>query len=589
MENSKKKKKGLARCLELASDRKGLVILSAVFSSLAATASFIPYYAIYCVISGICANYPDLDVGTLKMFGILAVLGIIGNILLYFLAILCSHLAAFGTLYDLRINFARHITSIPLGYHMTIGSGKLRKIMEDNIESIEGFIAHQFPDFVASVVSPIVMAVILFIVDWRFGLASFAGVILAFVAEFIGFGSGKMKENMNKYQSALEDMNNASVEYVRGMAVLKAFNQSATSFVKLKSAIASYTEWVLKFSLGWQNCMPAFTTIINNIYLVIVPVGILTGVNSSDYKSHAVKFIFYLTFAPAIAGILNKIMYISESFTQIDGNVERMDEILSIGKIPEVQVSDHSEGNEVVFDHVVFSYDKKKVLDDVSFSCKPGRLTALVGPSGGGKSTCANLISRFWDVDEGSIRIGGADIRKLTNKDLTDKVSFVYQEVFLFKQSIEDNIKMGRPDASREEVISAAKAAQCHEFIMGLKDGYDTVLGQDGVYLSGGEKQRISIARAILKDSPVIVLDEATAFSDPENEYLIRKALDSLTEGKTVIMIAHRLSTVIDADKIIVMDGGKKVEEGTHDELLKAGGRYKTMWDSYNEACNWKI
>lgn len=599
MSNTKSKKTksktGLARCMELASDRKGLIFLSALLSSLAAIASFIPYIAVYFMIREILNVFPDLvqlDMGRIMNYGWLALAGIVANILLYFLAIFSSHIAAFGTLYDLKVLFADHIAKIPLGYHLTIGSGRLRKIMDENIESVEGFIAHQFPDFVASITAPIVMVIILFVVDWRFGLASLAGIILAFIAEFIGFGSGAMKENMGKYQKASEEMNNASVEYVRGMSVVKAFNQTASSFKKLQEAISGYTEWVLKFSLGWQNCMPAFTTIINNIYLILVPVGILIGSNTSNFKEFSMKFIFYLLFVPAIAGVLNKIMYISESFMQIDGNVARMDEILNIPEMPETANPQKPQGEDVVFDHVSFTYtgnNEEKALESVSFAAKQGQITAIVGPSGGGKSTIANLISRFWDVTDGKITIGGVDLRDMAQNDLMRQVSFVFQDIFLFKQSILDNIRMGNRNATEEQVIAAAKAAQCHEFISKLPEGYHTVVGTKGVHLSGGERQRIAIARAIIKDSPIIVLDEATAFSDPENEYLIQKAFEKLMQNKTVIIIAHRLSTIRNADKIIVMEKGQIVESGKHDDLVAAGGRYFQMWNHYTEAINWKL
>lgn len=599
MSNTKSKKTksktGLARCMELASDRKGLIFLSALLSSLAAIASFIPYIAVYFMIREILNVFPDLvqlDMGRIMNYGWLALAGIVANILLYFLAIFSSHIAAFGTLYDLKVLFADHITKIPLGYHLTIGSGRLRKIMDENIESVEGFIAHQFPDFVASITAPIVMVIILFVVDWRFGLASLAGIILAFIAEFIGFGSGAMKENMGKYQKASEEMNNASVEYVRGMSVVKAFNQTASSFKKLQEAISGYTEWVLKFSLGWQNCMPAFTTIINNIYLILVPVGILIGSNTSNFKEFSMKFIIYLLFVPAIAGVLNKIMYISESFMQIDGNVARMDEILNIPEMPETANPQKPQGEDVVFDHVSFTYtgnNEEKALESVSFAAKQGQITAIVGPSGGGKSTIANLISRFWDVTDGKITIGGVDLRDMAQNDLMRQVSFVFQDIFLFKQSILDNIRMGNRNATEEQVIAAAKAAQCHEFISKLPEGYHTVVGTKGVHLSGGERQRIAIARAIIKDSPIIVLDEATAFSDPENEYLIQKAFEKLMQNKTVIIIAHRLSTIRNADKIIVMEKGQIVESGKHDDLVAAGGRYFQMWNHYTEAINWKL
>lgn len=595
--NSKgaKPKTGLARCMELASDRKGVIILAAVLSSLAAIASFIPYIGVYFMIRSIIGVFPDLgrlDMGRVMSYGWMALAGILANILLYFLAIFSSHMAAFGTLYDLKVLFADHITKIPLGYHLTIGSGRLRKIMDENIESVEGFIAHQFPDFVASVTAPIVMVILLLAVDWRFGLASLVGILLAFAVEFIGFGSGAMKENMAKYQKASEEMNNASVEYVRGMSVVKAFNQTASSFNKLQEAISGYTEWVLKFSLGWQNCMPAFTTIINNIYLLLVPVGILMGSNTSDFTEFAMKFIFYLLFVPAVAGVLNKIMYISESFMQIDGNVARMDEILNLPEMPETSHPQKPKGEDVAFDHVSFTYtgnNEEKALEDVTFTAKQGQITGIVGPSGGGKSTIANLISRFWDVSEGKITIGGVDIRDMAQEELMHQVSFVFQDVFLFKQSILDNIRMGNENATEEQVIVAAKAAQCHDFISKLPDGYHTVVGTKGVHLSGGERQRIAIARAVIKDSPIIVLDEATAFSDPENEYLIQKAFEKLMEGKTVIIIAHRLSTIRNADKIIVMEKGHLMERGKHDELVSAGGRYAQMWEHYTEAINWKI
>ena len=599
MSNAKSKqakpKTGLARCMELASDRKGLVFLAAVLSSLAAIASFIPYIAVYFMIRSIIGVFPNLDqldMGMVMNYGWLALAGIVANILLYFLAIFSSHMAAFGTLYELKVLFADHITKIPLGYHLTIGSGRLRKIMDENIESVEGFIAHQFPDFVASITAPIVMVIILLAVDWRFGLASLVGIILAFVAEFIGFGSGEMKENMGKYQKALEEMNNASVEYVRGMSVVKAFNQTASSFKKLKEAITGYTEWVLKFSLGWQNCMPAFTTIINNVYLILVPVGILIGSRSDDFAGFAMTFIFYLLFVPAISGVLNKIMYISESFMQIDGNVARMDEILNIPEMPETSHPKKPTNDDVAFKDVSFSYTgdiHEKALENVSFVAKQGQITAIVGPSGGGKSTIANLISRFWDVTEGCIRIGGVDIRKIPQAELMRQVSFVFQDTFLFKQSILDNIRMGNPTASEAQVIEAAKAAQCHDFIEKLPDGYHTMIGASGIRLSGGERQRIAIARAIIKDAPIIVLDEATAFSDPENEYLIQKAFEKLIQNKTVIMIAHRLSTIRNADQILVMEHGQLIEQGTHDTLMERQGKYTQMWNSYMESISWKI
>lgn len=589
----KKAKTGLARCMELAKNKKGLIILSTILSSLSGIASFVPYLAIYYIIGEILTAYPNLqalDRITVMNYGWIALGGIAANILLYFLAIFCSHIAAFGTLYELKVYFANHITRIPLGYHLTIGSGRMRKIMDENIESVEGFIAHQLPDFVAALTAPIVMVVVLFAVDWRFGLASFLGIIFAFIVQFMGYGTGEMKTNMANYQEALGEMTNASVEYVRGMSVIKAFNHTADSFERLKKAINKYTEWVLKFSLGWQNFMPAFTTIINNIYLILIPVGILIGLNTTDYKSFVMTFLFYLVYTPAIAGILNKIMYVSESFMQINGNVEGMDEVLNIPVLPDAKEPKKPVNDNVEFQNVSFSYNGNDMaLSNVSFKAFQGKCTAIVGSSGGGKSTIANLISRFWDTTEGSIMIGGVDIRHISHEELTKHISFVFQNTFLFKQSILDNIRIGRQDAAKEEVIEAAKAAQCHDFIMKLPKGYDTVIGTKGIHLSGGERQRIAIARAILKDAPILVLDEATAFSDSENEYLIQKAFEHLMDGKTVIMIAHRLSTITKADQILVVKEGKLVESGTHEQLLQKKGQYTNMWEYYTQSLDWRI
>lgn len=589
-----KKKTGMARCLELASKHKGLVFISGILATLAAVCSFLPYLSIYFIMRELIGVFPDMvnaNMTVILRYGWLALAGIAGNVILYFCALMCSHLAAFGTLYELKLAFANHITEIPLGYHLTIGSGRMRKIMDENIESIEKFIAHQFPDFVASLVAPLVLVILLLAIDWRYGVVSLLGIILAFVVQFLGF-NGNAKEKMHHYQVAQEDMNSASVEYIRGMPEIKAFNQTADSFRRLSKSITDYTSFVLEYAMGWQNCMPGFTTIIHSIYLLLIPVGIFIGMGTGDYRSYSLTFIFYLVLVPAISGVLNKIMYISESFTQIDGNVERLEEILSISALPDQDGGTAEQGHNIEFDHVSFSYGTDtsvKALNSVSFMARQGEVTAIVGPSGGGKSTIANLVSRFWDVTEGCIRIGGVDIRKIPQAELMRQVSFVFQDTFLFRQSILDNIRMGNPAASKAQVIEAAKAAQCHDFIEKLPDGYHTMIGAAGIRLSGGERQRIAIARAIIKDAPIIVLDEATAFSDPENEYLIQKAFEKLIKNKTVIMIAHRLSTIRNADQILVMEHGQLIEQGTHDTLMEQQGKYAQMWSSYMESISWKI
>jgi len=590
-----KPKTGTARLMELAATKKPLIIGAVILSALASIASFVPYIAIYLIVREILIALPGmaaLDSTLVIRYGWLAFAGVVGNILLYFGALACSHLAAFGTLYELKVNFASHLAKVPLGFHVMIGSGKLRKIMDENIEKVEEFIAHQLPDLAAALVAPVVMAVILLTVDWRFGLAAMLGVVIAFVVQLAMYGNKGSKVMMDKYQKALEDMNNASVEYIRGIAVVKAFKQTVYSFRRLHSTIKAYTSMVIPYTLSWESSFSGFVALVNNIYLFVVPVGILVGMRSADYAGFAGTLIFYLLFTPAIASILMKVMYVNGNVMWIIGGVEAMDAILAEPELPQPEHPKTVSEYGIEFCDVKFSYDKDKeteALSGVSFMARQGEITAIVGPSGGGKSTIAHLIPRFFDVTGGSIRIGGVDVREMNTAYLMERVSFVFQDVFLFKQSVADNIRMGNGGATDEQVVAAARAAQCHEFIMKLPDGYNTVIGTRGVHLSGGERQRIAIARAIVKDSPIVVLDEATAFADPENEHLIQKAFETLMKNKTVVMIAHRLSTVHGANNIVVVDGGKVVEQGTHEALLRAGGKYRDMWHTYTETASWSM
>ncbi len=595
--NSKKDNKpktGMKRLLEITAMKKPLVIASAVLSALAAVASFIPYIAIYYIVTEIMGVYPDfanLELQKVLGFGWLALGGIVLNILLYFAALMCSHLAAFSTLYQLKVNFASHLARVPLGFHVLVGSGKLRKIMDENIEKIEGFIAHQLPDIVASFVAPVVMLTLLLAVDWRLGLSAVAGIVLALVIQIRAYGNDGARKMMEKYQDALEDMNNASVEYVRGITVVKAFGQTVYSLRRMHDAIKAYTQMVIPYTLSWENFMSAFTTVVNNIYLFLVPAGIAISLSTADYAGFASTFVFYLIFVPSIATILMKLMYVSSSGMQITGGVERMDEILAEPPLPRTKSPKTISRYSIVFDGVSFTYSgqAEEALSDVSFEAEQGNITAIVGPSGGGKSTIAHLIPRFFDVSAGRILIGGVDVRDMSSEYLMENVSFVFQDVFLFKQSIMENIRLGNRDATDEQVIAAAKAAQCHDFIEKLPNRYHTVIGTMGVHLSGGERQRIAIARAIVKDSPIIILDEATAFSDPENEHLIQRAFEKLMHGKTVIMIAHRLSTIRSAGNIIVMDQGRVVEQGRHEALIEKEGKYFDMWRMYTKTLTWKM
>ncbi len=589
------KKTGTSRLLELAATKKGYIISAVILSSLASVASFIPYIAIFKVVDNIMRAMPDLSSANFDLlirYGWSAFAGVMLNILLYFGALACSHLAAFGTLYQLKLNFASHLAKVPLGFHVIIGSGKLRKIMDENIEKVEEFIAHQLPDTVAAFVAPFVMIIILVTVDWRLGLAAMAGVAVAFIMQFHMYGNDGSKKMMQKYTASIEDMNNAAVEYVRGISVVKAFKQTVYSFRRLHDTIKAYTSMVIPYTLSWENSFSAFVTLINNIYLFVLLVGILIGKNAVNTENFISTFVFYLLFVPAISSTLMKVMYVSSNSMRIITGVEAMDKLLDEPELMQpVNAKINSDFN-INFDNVVFSYNKDEettALNGVSFEARQGEVTAIVGPSGGGKSTIAHLIPRFFDVDKGKIRIGGIDVRDMTANYLMENVSFVFQDVFLFKQSVMDNIRMSNPHADIKQVIQAAKAAQCHDFIERLPKGYDTVIGTRGIHLSGGEKQRIAIARAIIKDAPIVVLDEATAFSDPENEHLIQKAFKKLMKNKTVIIIAHRLSTVVSADNIVVVNDGKVQEQGRHDELIKKKGKYYEMWQIYNKASNWKI
>lgn len=517
-----KPKKGLPRLMELAMTQKAPMVGGMILSALATVASFLPYLAIYFIIQEIVGAYPDfstLDVSKVLGYGGLALGGVLLNVLLYTASVALSHIAAYGTLYQCKIDYVSHITKLPLGYHLKMGSGKLRKIMDDNIESLEGFIAHDLPNMISAFVAPVVMLVLVFAVDWRFGLATFVGIIVSFLVYGVTSGGNKTKKLMEDYQTSLEDMSNASVEYIRGITVVKAFRQTAFSFKRLHDSIKNYTKTVIPYSLSQELMTAAFTAALNGIYLFIVPVGIWIGSSTNNYQAFVASFIFYLIFVPAIASILMKVLYASVNAMQVGNAVERMDQVLAEPEIPEKTTSKKPITYDVVYDNVTFSYtedDTNVALQSVSFTAPQGKITAIVGPSGGGKSTIASLLPRFYDVEQGAIRIGGIDIRDMSTSDLMDTVSFVFQDNFLFKQSILDNIRMGRPNATEEEVIAATKAAQCHDFISELPEGYQTVFGEGGVKLSGGQIQRIAIARAIVKNAPILVLDEATSFSDPE-------------------------------------------------------------------------
>jgi ATP-binding cassette subfamily B protein len=592
------RKTGMARLWELALRKKALVITSCFLSVLSVALSFTPFIAVYYLIRELVIHFADpvgLNTPYMIRLGLLAAGGAAAAVFFNFIALMCSHVAAFTTLYDLKLEFTRHIAALPLGFHTENSTGKLRKIVDENIEKLEGFIAHQLPDLAGSFVMPVFTLVILFAFDWRLGLASFVPVVAAYLIQVISMSDKKAQVFVNKYQNSLEDMNNAAVEYVRGISVVKAFNQTIYSFRKFYAVIREYGEFVFKYTTSFEIPMTFFMVIINHVYLFLLPVIILFSGGaggSAEYAAFAMTALFYLIFSVSLSTPFTKLMYVSQNGKMILNSIERMDQVLDTPPLAETAVPKTADEYSVDFDRVTFTYNgegESVALRDVSFTARQGEVTAMVGPSGSGKSTLAHLIPRFYEVTEGAVKIGGVDIRDMSSEYLMSLVSFVFQDVFLFKQSIIDNILIGNKDAGPDAAIAAAKAAQCHDFVEKLPQGYDTVIGTKNIHLSGGERQRIVIARAILKNAPIIVLDEATAFADPENEQKIQKSFEELMKNKTVIIIAHRLSTVRGADKIVVIDRGRLVEEGVHDTLVKARGRYSRMWEQYTGAMKWTL
>ncbi|MFV0528345.1 MAG: ABC transporter ATP-binding protein [Lachnospiraceae bacterium] len=590
--NTQQKQPGL---MSLAGQKRVLLTISGIIAIVGTLLSFAPYLGIYAIVREILMHIDDLSKASVPMLMQIAVVVLIATtagLLCSFVANLISHKAAFHVVHDLRMRFARHIAKLPMGFHTANSTAKIRKTMNENIGKVETFIAHQLPDTIGAFAAPITAIVLLFVFDWRLGLACFVGLLVAFAVEMYGMSQPASRKFAELYQQKQLEMANSSVEYIRGIPVVKAFGQTIYSFKRFYETIKENETMSLDYANSVKRSYTLFQVILNSLFLFVLPVGVLIGSRTANYQAFALTFLFYLFFAGALSGPVMKLLYVFTSFHAMKFSVSQINDIFAMpiiadeGKV--TNITDHT----IAFEEVSFSYmddEASNALEHVSFTAKAGRLTALVGPSGSGKTTIAQLIPRFWDVQTGKITIGGVDVRDIANETLMSNLSFVFQDVFLFQKSIRDNIKVGRESATDAEVIQAAKAAMCHDFIEALPNGYDTLFGKKGTYFSGGEMQRIVIARAILKNAPIVILDEATAFADPENEQKIQEGLEQLMEGKTVIIIAHRLSTIRSADHIVVTDCGHVVEQGTHDELIQNGNKYKEMWASYSAALAWKL
>ena len=560
--------------------------LLAVISALIA---LLPFVYIWKIIKEVLDVAPNFSSATgLVHNGIMAMIFAIVSFLVYISALMCSHLAAFRVATNMRVAVTEHIAKLPLGFADSFGSGKLRKIINDSTGATETYLAHQLPDKYAALATPVGLLVLLFVFDWRLGLLSLIPVVLAFLV--MSSMTGKhMAEKMKQYNNALENMSNEAVEYVRGIPVVKTFGQSVFSFKKFKSTIDEYQKWVVAYTKDMRVPMMFYTAAINGVFAFLIA-GALWFTADGVTNAFLLNLIFYIVITPVISLTLTKMMYMSENNMIVKDALERIDGVLSVGPMSESKTPEHPADSSVELNDVHFSYDgKNEVIRGVSMNIGAGQTVALVGPSGGGKSTLAGLMARFFDVKSGSIKVGGADIREIPKEELMNAVSFVFQDSKLIKATIAENVKLGKPDATDEEVAAALHTAQCDDIIQKLPDGADTVIGTKGVFLSGGERQRIAIARAVLKNAPVIILDEATAFADPDNEAKVQKAFSELSKGKTVIMIAHRLSTVANADCIYVIKDGLIAESGRRDELLEKNGVFAEMWKEYAASVEWKV
>ena len=586
-----KKESTLSKLMHFAGNHKFYVYASCILAAMSAFIALVPFYDMWRILKEVLEVRPNFNEAIhIKSYGWHAVIFALLAMVFYIAALMCSHKAAFRVQANMRTKMMEHIMKLPLGYVESQGSGKIRKIVMESSAATETFLAHNMPDKVVSKATPIGLLIMMAIFDWRLGLMSLIPAIIAFVLMFTAMMGPKMAEDMKQYQNALETMSSEAVEYVRGVPVVKTFGQTIFSFKRFKEAIDEYEKWTLDYTKSMMKPMVCFTTFANGIFAALIIAAYLFAGNTIT-DQFILNLFFYILITSILTTTLMKVAYAGESQMLVEDALNRMNSIMNVQPLPESKQIQVPSDASIDLENVSFTYQdaSTKAIDNLSMHIKAGEHIALVGPSGGGKTTVASLISRFWDVSEGNIKIGHVDVKDIEQKELMNQVSYVFQDSHLLKMSILENIRMSRPKASDEEVMQALKNAQCQDIIDKFPDGVHTVIGSKGVYVSGGESQRLSIARAFLKNAPILILDETTAFADPDNEVLVQKAFEKLSKNKTVVMIAHRLSTIINADCIYVLENGRIVESGKHEELLKTKGVYEHMWHQYNQSVKWKV
>lgn len=584
-----KKQSNLGRLLSYAGNRKILSYLSWFFAAVSALIALVPFWYIWRILKEVIEVAPNFgEAVNITHYGWMAVLFAVAAVLVYITGLMCSHMAAFRIATNMRIEMTEHISKLPLGVIEQFGSGKLRRTISETTGATEAYLAHQLPDKTKAIANIVGMLALLAVFDWRLGLLSLAPVLLAFIC-MSGMTGKNMQRKMTEYQNALADMSNEAVEYVRGIPVVKTFGQTVFSFKKFKGTIDNYEKWTTSYTLDLRGPMMLYTLAINSVFAFLI-VGAFWFSHGTVTPELLLDVLFYIIITPVITLTMTSLMYMSENNMIVADAIDRVDSVLDLSELSTSDDVQHPADGSVELENVSFSYDgSKNAVDNVSLKIAEGQTVAFVGPSGGGKSTLASIIARFFDPQSGSVRIGGADVKQIPKDELMNTVSFVFQNSRLIKGSILDNVRLSNPAASEAEVMAALKAAQCMDIIEKFPQGVNTVIGSEGIYLSGGEMQRIAIVRAMLKNAPVLILDEATAFADPDNEVKVQQALGELARGKTVIMIAHRLSTVANADRIFVLRDGKVVEDGRFDELKAQNGLFADMWNDYQKSVQWKV